>query len=175
MKNKYAIALSYIFIILCSVFLMNFQTATVNQLHLGQNFEDGFVDESGNHKDPLDIGPSNEEFHRMVLKYAPYAGIGIVVILVLVIFKQRTKLRTFEKPGLIRIENENAMVESDISQLIPHYDKKPKIQKFILDRIDSSFICGEVGNPKKFIRLYKILYSIYLTLHRFKFKTILSF
>ena len=47
MKNKYAIVLSYIFIILCSVFLMNFQTATVNQLHLGQNFEDGFVDENG--------------------------------------------------------------------------------------------------------------------------------
>jgi hypothetical protein len=39
--------------------------------------------------------------------------------------------------------------------LIPHYDKKPKIHKFILDRIGSSFICGEVGNPKKFIRLYK--------------------
>ena len=66
MKNKYAIILSYVFIILCSVFLMNFQTATVNQLHLGQNFEDGFVDENGNKKDPLDIGPSNEEFHRMI-------------------------------------------------------------------------------------------------------------
>lgn len=39
--------------------------------------------------------------------------------------------------------------------LIPHYDKKTKIQKFILDIIGSSFICGEVGNPKKFIRLYK--------------------
>lgn len=39
--------------------------------------------------------------------------------------------------------------------LIPHYYKNPKIQKFILDRIGSSFICGEVGNPKKFIRLYK--------------------
>ena len=163
MKNKYAIILSYVFIIICSVFLMNFQTATVNQLHLGQNFEgDGFVDEGGNHKDPLDIGPSNEEFHRMVLKYAPYAGIGIVVILVLVIFKQRTKLRTFEKPGLIRIENENAMVESDISQLIPHYDKDKFIDARYNDfvEIKRAYLTNNTFKLKK--KLTDQLYNQYI-------------
>ena len=152
MKNKYAIILSYVFIIICSVFLMNFQIATVNQMHLGQNFEgDGFVDEAGNQKDPLDIGPSNEEFHRMILRYAPYAGIGIVVILVLVIFRQRTKLRTFEKPGLIRIENENAMVESDISQLIPHYDKDKFIDARYNDfvEIKRAYLTNNIFKLKK--------------------------
>ena len=54
MKNKYAIILSYVFIIICSVFLMNFQTATVNQMHLGQNFEgDGFVELKDNFTDSV--------------------------------------------------------------------------------------------------------------------------
>lgn len=39
--------------------------------------------------------------------------------------------------------------------LIPHYDKNPKIQKFVLDRLDSFVFCGEVANSKKFVRLYK--------------------
>ncbi len=163
MKNKYTLILSYVFIIICSLFLINFQTATVNKLTLGQYYDgDGFVDENGNHRDPSDIGPSNEEFQRMILKYAPYAGIGIVVILVIVIFRQRSKLRVFEKPGLIRIENENAMVESDIAQLIPHYDKDKFINARYNDfvEIKRAYLTNNTFKLKK--KLTDQLYNQYV-------------
>ena len=164
MKSKFAIVLSYIFIIICSVFLMNFQMATVNKMHIAQYYDgDGFVDDQGNQKGPTDIGPSNAEFHKLVLKYAPYAAIGVVVILVLVILKQRTKLRTFEKPGLIRIENEKAMVESDIQQLIPHYDKDKFIEARYNDfvEIKRAYLTNNTFKLKK--KLTDQLYNQYIS------------
>jgi len=45
----------------------------------------------------------------------------------------------------------------DLSQylLIPHYDKKPPVNKEILEDLKSFVHCGEVGSPKKFIYCIK--------------------
>ena len=52
-----------------------------------------------------------------------YAIVVIIGGLIVVILYQRSQLKRVEKPSLIKIENTNAMNESDIYELIPHYDK----------------------------------------------------
>ncbi len=44
--------------------------------------------------------------------------------------------------------------------LIPHYDKRPKIDKQILNSLGESIFCGEVSNSNKFVRLKKDLVNI---------------
>ena len=92
MKNSYKIILSYVFIVICSFFILNFQASTINIVSknaLAQDYDvEGFVDENGNKKDPFDIGISNEEAYRFVIKYLPVAGGVIIVGLVLIIILQ---------------------------------------------------------------------------------------
>ena len=38
---------------------------------------------------------------------------------------------------------------------IPHYDKKPKIDKQLINSMGAKIFCGEVSNANKFVRLYK--------------------
>lgn len=158
MKNSYKIILSYVFIVICSFFILNFQASTINIVSknaLAQDYDvEGFVDENGNKQDPFDIGISNEEAYRFVVKYLPVAGCVIIVGLVLIIILQYSKLKRVEKPGLIKIENESAMLESDIASLIPHYDK----DRFINARYND------------FVEIKRA----YLTNNRFKLKKKLS-
>lgn len=39
--------------------------------------------------------------------------------------------------------------------MIPHYEKKPKVPKQILNLLGENIFCGEVSNPNKFYRLFK--------------------
>lgn len=137
MKDKKKTFLSYIFIISFSFLVLALQITTINAINpsiLSQNYNsyetDGFLDENGNKSDPLEIGPSNEEVYGYVLKYLPTAIVVIIIGLIIVIIYQHSQLKRIEKPNLIKIENTNAMNESDIYELIPHYDK----EKFLNDR-----------------------------------------
>ena len=141
MKSKQKIIFSYIFIVLFSFFVLTFQINTlsiINKNVLSQDYGiDGFVDEDGKKKDPLDIGPSNEEVYKFIKKYLPTAGTILVAGLIIIIIYQRTQLKKVEKPGLIKIENNNGMIESDIYQLIPHYDKEKFINARYNDFVES--------------------------------------
>lgn len=136
MTNKFKAITGYIFLILFSLFALTLQANTVNIVNrsvLAQTYTgDGFVDKSGNQQDPLDIGISNEEVYEFLMKYLPTAIAVIIIGLVIIIVYQYTQIKRIVKPGYIQIENQNTMNESDIYQLIPHYEK----EKFINDRYD---------------------------------------
>ena len=157
MKNKKKTLLGYIFIVSFSFLILSFQAATLNIITpstISQSYnnyeKDGFLDEDGNRNNPLDIGPSNEEVYKYIMKYLPYAIFVVIGGLIIVILYQHSQLKRVEKPNLIKIENTNAMNESDIYELIPHYDK----EKFLNARYND------------FIEIKRA----YLTDNRFKLK-----
>ena len=130
MKNKKKTLLGYIFIVSFSFLILTIQVSTLDIISpnvLSQSYnnyeQDGFLDEKGNRNNPLDIGPSNEEVYKYIMKYLPSAIAVVIVGLIVVILYQRSQLKRVEKPSLIKIENTNAMNENDIYELIPHYHK----------------------------------------------------
>lgn len=166
MKNKLTTCFGYIFIVIFSFGILYFQAGTLSMIPketLSQNYTgDGFVNEEGDTYNPMPNTPSNEEIYALINKYLPMVGIVVIAGLVIVILSQRSKLRKIEKPGLIRIENQTAMLESDIANLIPHYDKDKFINARYNDflEIKRAYITNDRFKLKR--KLTDQLYNMYI-------------
>lgn len=73
-------------------------------------------------------------------------------------FKEKANLikKEFEANKDISLSSFNEIFkDSDHYIFIPHYDKKPKIDKQLINSMGVKVFCGEVSNANKFVRLYK--------------------
>ncbi|MDE3273783.1 histidinol phosphatase [Pseudoalteromonas sp. G4] len=66
-----------------------------------------------------------------------------------------TNLVTYPHPNVKLDEFKAIFPDLDTYILIPHYDKSPKINKYVLDRLSDYIKAGEVQAHKKFIQTYK--------------------
>lgn len=65
-----------------------------------------------------------------------------------------TKLVTYPHPNVKLDDFKATFTDLDSYILIPHYDKSPKINKYVLDRLSDYIKAGEVQAHKKFIQTY---------------------
>ncbi|CAG19727.1 PHP domain-containing protein [Photobacterium profundum] len=65
-----------------------------------------------------------------------------------------TSLITYPHPNVALTSFKEIFTDLDQYILIPHYDKSPKILKFVLDDLKRYITAGEVQAPKKFIQVY---------------------
>ncbi|EJE4690252.1 PHP domain-containing protein [Vibrio parahaemolyticus] len=69
--------------------------------------------------------------------------------------KEVTKRVNYPHPNISLEEFKEIFPNLKKYILIPHYDKSPKITKYILDKLSDFITAGEVQSPKKFIQQYK--------------------
>lgn len=66
-----------------------------------------------------------------------------------------TSLVTYPQPNVKLDEFKTIFPNLDSYILIPHYDKSPKINKYVLEQLSDHISAGEVQAHKKFIQTYK--------------------